>query len=516
MAMSTTSTSTAAAAPAQLDAHRPGVPAVSTAEARFERGRRTIGLFAGPVAFVLIWWWPMAGLSIEAHRLAAVVALVVIWWVTEAIPIAASALVGAALTVLCGIATANQAFAPFASPTIFLFMGSFMIGQAIVDHQLDTRLALGLLKLPFVAGDVARMYIALGGLTLLVSGWMSNTATTAMMVPIVLGVLGASARSPTRPDAQFRGGFLLTVAYAASIGGLMTPVGSPPNLITLGLLDTVADVRISFFEWIILAAPISLVYGALLLLLGRSFYKAPERSSLQTATTPRQSAAPWTAGQRNCAIAFGVAVTLWVLPGIFAVAGVSNPAGVLGRLDEGVVAILAAMLLFVLPVDWKQRQFTLRWSTASRIDWGTILLFGGGLSLGQLMFSTGLAAHLGETAVRASGAESLWAVTAVAALVGIVLSEFTSNTAATSMLVPVVLSITTAAGLNPVPPSMGACLGASLSFMFPISTPPNAIVYGTGLVPITTMMRCGIVMDAIGFALIMVGLRLLCPLLGYA
>jgi sodium-dependent dicarboxylate transporter 2/3/5 len=508
--------STSPTAPASLDSDPATAATVSDAEARFERGRRTFGLAAGPLVFGVLWFWPFAALSTDAHRLAAIVALVVLWWVTEAIPIAATALVGACLTVLCGVATATQAFAPFASPTIFLFMGSFMIGQAIVEHRLDRRLAAALLRLPLVAGDATRTALALGAATLLISGWMSNTATTAMMVPIALGVIDASARSSARGHARFRGGFLLAIAYTASIGGMMTPVGSPPNLITLGMLESVAGVQVSFFSWMLLVAPLSLTYGVLLLVLQRRFFPGPAQP-LHAVGSPAVDVTPWSAGQRNCAIAFGVAVTLWVLPGLAALTNApESMAAMLRRLDEGVVAIAAAALLFLLPVDWKRRKFTLDWPTASRIDWGTILLFGGGLSLGQLMFSTGLAAHIGEAAVRTSGAESLWAVTAVATVIGLVLSEVTSNTAATSMLVPVVLAIAAAAGLNPVPPALGACLGASLSFMFPISTPPNAIVYGTGLVPITTMMACGIVLDAIGLVVILVGLRILCPLLGFA
>jgi sodium-dependent dicarboxylate transporter 2/3/5 len=509
--------SSSQAAAVSNDPETSPLASISEAEARFERIRRTVGLIFGPIAFAIVALMPIAGLSVEAHRLAAVVALVVVWWVTEAIPIAATALVGAALTVLYGVATPTEAFAPFANPTIFLFMGSFMIGQAVVEHRLDTRLAVGLLKLPAVAGNVNRTVVALGAMTLLLSGWMSNTATTAMMAPIALGVLGAASQAATRKDVSFRAGFLLTVAYAASIGGMLTPVGSPPNLITLGLLEKIAGVQISFFQWMMLVAPIALAYGGLMLVLAQRVCPAPPHARLRAVDNRQAPAATWTRGQRNCAIAFGVAVVLWVLPGIAAIAGVSGATGeLLGRLDEGVVAILAAMLLFVLPIDWKRRQFTMEWQTASRIDWGTILLFGGGLSLGQLMFTTGLAAAIGTAAVNASGAESLWAITAVATAVAVILSEFTSNTAATSMLVPVVLSITSAAGLNPIPPALGTCLGASLSFMLPISTPPNAIVYGTGMVPITTMMRYGIVMDVLGFLLIMAGLRILCPLLGFA
>lgn len=486
-------------------------------ESGFERIRRTLGLFLGPVVALLVALMPAGGLTPEAHRLAAIVALVVVWWVSEAIPIAATALLGAVLTVLGGVATPTQAFAPFASPTIFLFMGSFMIGQAVTLHRLDQRLALGLLRLPAVVGNVDRTALALGAMTLLISGWMSNTATTAMMLPIAMGLLGAMSGASAGRDRAFRAGFLLTIAYAASIGGLMTPVGSPPNLITIGLLDRIGGVHVSFLEWMMVAVPITLAYGGLLLFLRLRFFKAPPHVRIRVvepASAPRR---PWTAGERNCAIAFGTAVVLWLLPGVAAIAGIDGAVGTgIARLDEGVVAILAAMLLFVLPVNWSRREFTLDWAAASRIDWGTILLFGGGLSLGQLMFSTGLAEALGTSVVRASGADSLWAVTAVATGVAIVLSEFTSNTAAASMLVPVVLSIASAADLNPVPPALGTCLGASLSFMFPISTPPNAIVYGTGAVPFTTMMRFGLIMDVTGFLVILGGLRVLCPLVGFA
>jgi sodium-dependent dicarboxylate transporter 2/3/5 len=230
------------------------------------------------------------------------------------------------------------------------------------------------------------------------------------------------------------------------------------------------------------------------------------------------SPGPWTRGQRNCALAFGVAVVLWIAPGALAlVASPDAPITRLigARLDEAVVAVVAAGLLFLLPVDWRQRRFTLAWTSAARIDWGTILLFGGGLALGRLMFVTGLAAHIGQTVITLSGAQSLWTVTAVAVGLSIVLTEVTSNTASTNMLVPVVISICQAAALNPIAPTVGTALGASMAFLLPISTPPNAIVYGTGLVPITRMIQYGLVLDVASFVVIVLGLRLLCPLLGF-
>ncbi len=499
------------------------VAAFSEAEERFERARRTIGLALGPAAFLALWFLPLDALTPEAHRLSAVVALVVTWWVTEAIPIPATALIGAALAVVCGVTSATDAFAPFASPTIFLFIGSFIIGEAVSSHGLDRRLAYGLLSLRAVRGSVGRIRVAMGTLCLVMSAWMSNTATTAMMLPVGMGVLSAAGLAGGTRHRSFATGFLLTAAYGASIGGVITPVGTPPNLITLGLLDKLAGVKINFLTWIVLMAPIAAALGVVMFAIGHWLFPEPHRQA-QAATGAYLDRAdhrlgPWTQGQINCGIAFGVAVVLWITPGALAAAGLAAVPWVrtlTARLDEAVVAVVAAGLLFVLPVNWRTRTFTIGWNEASRIDWGTILLFGGGLSLGRLMFVTGLAEYIGRSVVGWSGVETLWGVTAMAAALSIVLTEITSNTAAVNMLVPVVISIAQATGVNPVTPALAACLGASMAFMLPISTPPNAIVYGSGLVPITAMIRFGVLLDLAAFVVIVAGLWVLAPVFGFA
>jgi sodium-dependent dicarboxylate transporter 2/3/5 len=227
---------------------------------------------------------------------------------------------------------------------------------------------------------------------------------------------------------------------------------------------------------------------------------------------------PWSRGEINTAVAFLVAVILWTFPGFLAlVMGSKHSVSVWyeAHLPEGVAALLAASLLFLLPTDWGRREFTLRWEDAAQVDWGTILLFGGGLSLGDLMFKTGLSAALGNGFVVLFSVHSLWGITAAAILMGIVTSELTSNTASASMVIPMVIAIAKGADLNPLIPALGACLGASYGFMLPISTPPNAIVYGSGMIPITKMIRAGILFDLLGFLIIWVGLRILGPLLGY-
>jgi sodium-dependent dicarboxylate transporter 2/3/5 len=504
------------------------VMTLSAAEARFERLRQTAGLFAGPIAFALVWMVPF-DLSVEAHRLAAIVALVVTWWVTEAIPIPATALIGAALTVLFGVTTATAAFAPFANPVIFLFLGSFMIGRAMAEHGLDQRWATQVLSLRAVRGNLARVRVALTLLCVGMSAWMSNTATAAMIVPVALGLL-ASVGVTTLPGARhYTSGFFLTLAYGIAVGGLMTPVGSPPNLITIGLLDRLAGVRIGFLTWSLMMIPIASSIGLAMLVMSRQLFPdiappaiaPPARPAPPDPEQPAGKRPPavgrMTTGQRNCLIAFGTAVVLWVTPGLVSlVGGPEFLRPLVSRLDEGVVAIVAASLLFLLPTDWQARRFTMGWAQASHIDWGTILLFGAGLSLGHQMFETGLAKQLGETLATATGAESLWAITAMALALGILLTEITSNTAATNMLVPVMISIAQASGVNPVPPALATGVGASMAFMLPISTPPNAIMYGTGLVRIGDMIKFGVLLDIVGFCIALIGLRVLCPLFGFS
>lgn len=503
---------------------QPATAHLSAREQRVEHWRRTLGLFAGPAVFALVWWLPLASLDPRAHRLAAIASLVVTWWITEPVPIPAAALMGAALMVVSGVAPAAAVFAPFASPTIFLFIGSFMIAEALAVHGVDRRVAAKLLAIPWVGRGPLRVRLAFGALAGGLSMWMSNTATAAMLLPVAIGVLAGGSAGTTANASK---GLLLTLAYACSIGGVGTPVGTPPNLIAIGMLDKLTGRRIDFFRWMAVGVPVSLAMFGSLMVLARWLFPvggARPAAAPRAAATPAAAASagvagsePWTRAQTNCLAAFATAVALWVAPG--AVALVAGPSSRLyqmlsGRLDEGAVAILAAGLLFVLPVDWGRRQFTLHWSQAARIDWGTVLLFGGGLALGQQMFDTGLAARIGHGLVQASGATSLWTITMVMTVVAVLTTEVTSNTAATNMLVPVAVAVAQAAGVSAVPPAMGVALGASLAYMLPISTPPNAIVYGTGRVPITDMIRCGLLLDLLSVAAVLAALRVLCPLLG--
>jgi len=500
------------------------------AEKRFERSRRTVGLFLGPVIAIAIFFLPLRSLSREAHNLAAIISWVVTWWVSEAIPIPGTAVLGAALCVISGVADARTVFAPFADPIIFLFLGSFLIARAMSVHELDKRFAYGLLSLRLIGNSSGRIIFVYGAVCALLSMWISNTATTAMMFPIGIGIISALAEMMARQTGRevhveslrFTTGIMLMAAYASSTGGIGTPVGTPPSLIGLAMLEKFAQVRIPFFRWMMFAIPL-LVIMYLFLYFIMYFLHKPEvsriKGSREFVRCERAKLGRWTRGQKNALAAFLVAVILWITPGFLTIFG--GPDSQLAkryssRVPEAVAAVLAALLLFIPPVDWKKRKFTLTWRQAVRIDWGTLLLFGGGLSLGDLMFRTKLAETLGRALLDLCGATSLWGFTLAGIYLAIFVSETTSNTAAATMIVPIMISLSLAGGLNPIPPAIGATIGASYAFMLPVSTPPNAIVYGSGLVPITRMIRAGTLLNLSGGLVIWGSLRLLLPLVGLA
>lgn len=507
--------------PSALDATEPG-ETYSPAEVRFNRQRQTVGLVLGPVLFLLVLIAPLPGLSAPAHRMAAVLSLVVTLWITEALPVAMTALLGPILAVVLRVAPARQALAPFADPVIFLFIGSFMLAEAMFVHGVDRRIAFSALSSRLVGSSATRILIVHGAVTTGVSMWISNTATTAMMFPIGLSIARHLSRGQTadsQAPRQFALAMMLMTSFGASVGGIATPVGTPPNLIGIGMLDRLANVQIAFFQWMMLATP------AMLLLFGYlcvSFAWTSTRGlsvgagSAGIVREELQRLGRVSRGERNVLIAFAVTVCLWIFPGILAVAGLDKTAfsrAYAAAVPESVAAVLGALLLFVLPLRWPERRFTLTWDEAMRIDWGTVLLFGGGVAMGELAFTTGLAEAMGKGLAAWLPSHTPVALTVLFTGFAIILSETTSNTASATMIVPIAIAVAQSAGVSPVQPALGATLGASMGFMMPISTPPNAIVYSSGYVPITTMIRYGFALDIVGFVVIVASVLLLGPLL---
>ncbi len=482
------------------------VETYSPAEELFNRRRRNVGLIAGPLALLVLLAAPIP-VSLAAHRLAAILLMMVILWITEALPLAVTALIGPVLAIILQVAPARAVFAPFADPIIFLFIGSFMLAEAMFAHGLDRRIAFGALSSRAVGGSPTRILLVYGAVATGISMWISNTATTAMMFPIGLSIVAHLTKGQESNVAarNFATAMMLMAAFGASIGGLGTPIGTPPNLIGKGMLERIAHQQISFLQWMMLGVPLAVLLFAFLVIYFRWTLLRGLTVDLARAAHIQdelRKLGPVSTGQRNTLVAFGMTVALWLFPGVLAIAGLNESAFARGydlAVPESVAAMIGAILLFLLPVNWRARQFTLSWEQAVRIDWGIILLFGGGLAMGALAFSTGLAEAIGHGITAWLPVRSTLSLTILFTAVAIVMSETASNTASANMIVPVAIAVAQASGIDPLEPALGATFGASMGFMMPISTPPNAIVYSSGHVPITTMMRHGIALDIAGF-----------------
>lgn len=483
--------------------------------------RRLLALVAGPVVALVVLLAPLPTLTLQQQKLASILSWVVLYWVLEPIPLPVTALLGTAFCVMAGLGSAKTIFAAYGHPIIFLFIGSFFLAEAMAVHGVDRRVAIWMLSRRWLADRPDRILLALGAATALISMWISNTAATALMLPVGLGLLSALRDAAEESIRRYQPGLLLMLSYAATAGGMATLIGTPPNLIGAGLIGEQAGVFISFVQWLAIGLPASVLmllaaWGLLWWLHPSDLSTLPNLHSYTV--NQRQALGPWTRGQMNACMAFSVAVILWVGPGALKAILGSQHDLVLqldAWLPHELAALLAAGLLFVLPTDWRQGEFTLSWKQASGINWGILLLFGGGLAFGELMVQTGLSESVGKGFVTLLGVETVWGLTAVAIGIGVLISELASNTASASLLVPIVIAIAQAAGVSPVPPALGACLGASLGFALPVSTPTNAIVYGTALIPMNQMIRAGILFDVIGAILVWVTLRLLCPIVGF-
>ena len=498
----------------------PGREVISAGEERFERLRCRTGLVLAPLVFAALLLAPLGGMKPEAHRLAAVMAAVVILWITEALPMPATALLGAAAAVVLRVAPAKEVFAPFADPLIFLFIGSFIIARAIFLHGLDRRVAFAVLGMRWIGGRPSRVLLAFGAVTATLSAWMSNTATTAMMFGIGMSILsvmmaGGTAEKPAI-DPRYATGLMLMTSFAASIGGLATPVGTPPNVIGIGFIRGLVNEEITFFEWMAVGVPVVVLLFTCLYLYLNALSPAGVATlagGAEVLAGARASLGPWTRGQKSVAIAFVVTAVLWITPGLFALT-MGEDSGVYrqmqARVPESAAALLGALLLFLLPGDRGARAIT--WEEAARIDWGVILLYGGGFALGVLSFQTGLAEAVGRGMTGIIPLHGELGLLVASVIVAVLVSETTSNTASANMVVPVVISIALAQGVDPLIPALGATMAASLGFMLPVSTPCNAIVYGSGYVPLMRMVRYGLILDVIGIVVITGAVWLLGPL----
>lgn len=446
----------------------------------------------------------LLGEDSESPELIGLMALCVTWWITEALPPAVVAFAAAIGAVLTGLATPEIAFKAFGTPLLFLFVGSFFIAEAMQVHGLGERIGEAVSRR--ARGRLSFLAV-IAGTAFFLSMIMSNTAATVILLPIALAAV------PSERGDRYATALVLVIAWGASIGGLGTPVGTPPNAFGITELRQ-RGLDIGFVDWMAIGVPMGLVMlVALVAVLAVGYGIRPGQPLPER---PTRAPRAWSSGERAVLAAFAIAITGWLLPSVLTLAapGSAAAAWVDQHLTEEIVALLAGCSLFVLPGG--PARPALLWSEATRIEWGVILLFGGGILLGTLAKSTGVAEQWGMSLVEATGASSTWSITALVTATAIVLSEATSNTATATMLAPLSGAVAHAAGAEPIPAILGATMGASFGFMMPISTAPNAIAYASGRVTIGQMIRTGIIFDCIGFVLIVATLRVLCPLVGWA
>lgn len=456
----------------------------------------TAGLLLGPLLLLIcLFTSPPAGLSEVAWLTVGMAALMAVWWATEAIPIPATSLLPILLIPLLGIDTLAKATAPYANPTIFLFFGGFLLGLAMQRWNLHKRIALATLlavgKAP--SKQIAGFMIA----TAFISMWVSNTATSIMMLPIGISVIALIVEGSDEAEGKrFANALLLGIAYAASVGGIATLIGTPPNALLAAFMRENHDVHIGFGQWMLLGIPVSV--GMLLFTwwwLTRGGFKLSGGDSRALLEQEMAQLGPMSKAEKMVAIIFGLAAAAWIFQPFLAqhVSGVNDTS----------IAIAAALILFLVPVDLKKRVFLMDWDTANKVPWGVLLLFGGGLSLAGVIGASGLAQWIAQS-LQGVGALPLILMIGLVALVITFLTEITSNTATAAAFLPLLGALAVAQGLPPEMLAIPAAIAASCAFMMPVATPPNAIVFGTGQVSIHSMIKAGFALNLFGVFLVTV------------
>ncbi|MCZ6751730.1 MAG: DASS family sodium-coupled anion symporter [Acidobacteria bacterium] len=479
-------------------------PKLSEAEIRFEKKRRLAGLVLGPLLFVIVLLSPpLEHVTPVGMRTLGIFLWIVTWWISEAIPIPVTALFSMALLVVCGILPAQEAFNYWANWINIFLIGAFIIGHATSIHGLTRRLAYRMIASPLLAGDPWRLLVLFGVGPALFSALISNVVSTMIFLSIALGLM-ETLQFPQ--EGRYGEALCLAIAWGAAMGGIITPVGSPPNLIIIGLMEPLGY-HIGFAQWTAVCLPVAVAGLAAMFFVIRYILR-PQTTGWQVSPEmlrqELEKLGPMSRGEKIAGGALLTAVFLWVLPDmarIFLGREHDFSVWLAGHLGWEVSAILVATALFLIPVDWEKRKFAMTWPEAVKgIEWGTLSLIGGALALGSMLAHRTLG--LGEffaqsiSSLAASGTSQF-----VFVLGGIVftvlLTNLASNVAISSMVGALALAVLPSTGLNPLALMVPIALASSMAFSLPMATPPNAIVFASGQVRITNMFKSGSVLSLI-------------------
>jgi sodium-dependent dicarboxylate transporter 2/3/5 len=477
---------------------------------------KLIGLIAGPALFTLIILFVHPkGLTPEANAVLASTAWIAIWWVTEAIPIAATALLPIVLFPLTGGVTLQVTTAQYGHRYIFLYIGGFLLAIGIEKWGLHRRIALTIIKL--IGTNVTSIILGFMIATAALSMWISNTATTVMMLPIGMAIIVQLRDNPKADVSEneiFGKALMLSIAYSASIGGMATLIGTPPNLVLAGAVQEIYGIEITFSQWLMFGLPISLVLLTVCwFYLTRVAFKFRQKNfpgGREEIDKQLKALREMSFEEKLLLVAFLTTAIAWISRSFF-----QQQLGLFPLLDDTIIAIICGLSLFLLPSrkldENQQKQALLHWNDTRNLPWGIILLFGGGMALAEGFKSSGLAEWIGQQSTLLQSFSLLLLVLILITAVNF-LTEITSNLATTSMLLPILAPVAQAMDVHPLLLLVGATVAASCAFMLPVATPPNAVVFGSGYLRIPDMVRTGIWMNVLSILLLTLFVYFLLPI----
>ena len=470
-----------------------------------------ISLLAGIAVSLLLYFINPFGVNGDANKVLAIGGLMITWWVTEALPMPVVALLPLILFPLLNISKLEETAAPYANPVIFLFMGGFMLGLAIEKWNLHRRIALNIVRITGTSGD--RIVLGFILATGLLSMWLSNTATTMMMFPIALSVIHVMKENNKGEGniANFSLTIMLAIAYASNIGGIATIIGTPPNVAYVGYIQKKYNYDIDFVNWMLICTPLAVLllmclYWVMVKWLFPNRIKSDDGTRQLIRNEIRQLG-PVSVAEKRVLLIFAGTALLWITRDII------NHAQAFFKLDDTIIAVMCAVALFICPSGSKDESndSLLEWGDTSKMAWGILLLFGGGIALAGALEKAGLIQQLGLWLAQFSGNGFL--LVFVIVLVSLFLSEIMSNVAQVIVFAPVVSSLADALGMNPLLLGIPMTLAASCAGMLPMGTPPNAIVFASGHIKLKQMTKAGFVMNIIAVILITLFCWFLLPLL---
>lgn len=458
--------------------------------------RKRISLLLGPVCFLVMHLLdPPEGMSLEAYRVLTVTAWVAIWWVTEAVPIAVTALLPIVLFPLTGALDISTTTEAFGHKYIFLYVGGFIIAIAIERWGLHRRIALNIINL--IGSNVSSIILGFMVATAFLSMWISNTATSVMMLPIGMAIVSQFKKGKNGNEGNVLGkALMLAIAYSASIGGVATLIGTPPNLVLAGILEEVYDVKLGFFQWMTFAMPVSMVLLVIcwkyLTRYAFNFDKIHFPGGKKEINSMLNELGKISFEEKSVLVVFMLTATAWIFRSLLE--------KVIPGLDDTIIGMTGGILLFMLP-DKKRKRRLIKWEEAVKLPWGIILLFGGGMALAKGFTVTGLAEWIAAQMTQMDGLSLILLVLVLVTIVNF-LTEITSNLATTAMLLPVLAPMALSFNLHPFMIMVPVTLAASCAFMLPVATPPNAVVFGSGYLRIPDMIRAGALMNGLSILVI--------------